>query len=409
MSSPHPGWPWVIRFRASIGCLLCVKLVHMRRLQKWLNRKQPVWISGNTVKILKNGAQIFPEMLLAIEQAAETIHLEMYIFRSDQVGWRFAEALSRKAKEGVAVKLIYDSLGSLTSSRELFLTMEKAGVEIFEYHPIAPWNPGWRLRKRDHRKILVIDGRCGFVGGINLGNEYADSSDGGEGWRDTHIRLEGPAVRELQQIFLSTWVKNKRAKLGPHPSYYPDLQPSGDLPVSLLASQGMKGKNQIKQAYLDAIRQAEKQICITNSYFVPPPSVLRELKLAARRGVQVFIMVPKKSDVQIIDYARRALYAKLLRWGVRIFELEGPILHAKTAVIDGKWSTVGSYNMDQLSFSYNLEVNVVVKGRAFGNEMETMFWADLKQSSEVLAKEWTHRNLFQKMLENTSYYILAWF
>jgi len=171
----------------------------------------------------------------------------------------------------------------------------------------------------------------------------------------------------------------------------------------------MKGKNQIKQAYLDAIRGAQERICITNSYFVPPPSVLREIKLAARRGVQIFILVPQKSDVPLIDYACRALYTKLLRWGVRIFEWERSILHAKTAVIDGHWSTVGSYNMDQLSFAYNLEVNVVVKGKGFGKEMEAMFREDLKQSREVLAQEWTQRNLFQKILENTSYYILAWF
>lgn len=381
----------------------------MRSIDKWLQKKEPVWVAGNRVQILKNGAQIFPEMLQAIEKAAETIHLEMYIFRSDQVGWRFAEALAKKAKEGIAVKLVYDSLGSLTSSQEMFLTMEKAGVEIFEYHPVAPWNPGWRLRKRDHRKILVVDGRVGFAGGINIGDEYAASSEGGDGWRDTHIKLEGPAVRELQQIFLTTWIKNKNAKPVPHPSYYPDLQPVGDLPVSIVASQGLKGKNQIKQAYVTAIRQAQKRICITNSYFVPPPSVLRELKIAARRGVEISILVPKKSDVQLIDYACRALYSKLLRWGVHIFEWEGSVLHAKTAVIDGNWSTVGSYNMDQLSFSYNLEVNVVVRGKAFGSRMEAMFWEDLKNSREVLATEWRHRNLFQKVLENTSYYILAWF
>lgn len=381
----------------------------MKSIDRWLKRKEAVWLSGNAIQILKNGGEIYPEMLESIEKARETIHLEIYIFRSDQTGRRFAEALARKAKEGIAVKVIYDSLGSMTSSRELFLSMEKAGVEIFEYHPIAPWNPGWRLRKRDHRKILVVDGRIGFAGGINIGNEYADSADGGEGWRDTHIKLEGPGVRELQQIFLSTWIKNKKAKSLPHPSYYPDLEPAGALPVSLVASQGWKGKNQIKQAYLTGIRQARERICITNSYFVPPPSVLRELKMAAQRGVQISILVPKKSDVQLIDYASRALYAKLLRWGVRIFEWEGSILHAKTAVIDGSWSTVGSYNMDQLSFSYNLEVNVVVKGEAFGKKMEAMFWEDLKSSREVMATEWVHRNLIQKMLENTSYYLLAWF
>lgn len=384
----------------------------MQKLSTFLKPRPRAWISRNKVQILKDGSEIFPEMLKAIREAEETIHLETYIFRSDRVGWRFAEALSEKAREGVYVQLIYDSLGSLTTDPALFRFMEEAGVELFEYHPIAPWKWGWNLKwnlkRRDHRKILVVDGRCGFVGGINIGEEYADPAEGGGGWRDTHLKLEGPAVLKLQQIFLTTWFKNKKRRLKPDTTYYPEVSSSGRLGVSIVASNGLRGRNQIKKAYLRAILRARKRVCITNSYFVPPHWFLTALKKACRRGVEVMILVPKRSDVRIIDYATRALYSRLLKWGVRIFEWEGPVLHAKTAVVDGRWSTIGSSNIDQLSFFYNLEVNVVVLGATFGDKMEGMFWDDLKSSREIRATEWTRRNWLQRLLENTFYYIVGW-
>jgi cardiolipin synthase len=384
----------------------------MSKLTTLLRVRPQTWISGNKVQILKDGSEIFPEMLKAIKEAEETIHLETYIYRGDRIGWLFAEALAEKAREGVSVKLIYDSLGSLTTDRALFRFMEEEGVELFEYHPIAPWKRGWNLRwnlkRRDHRKILVVDGRCGFVGGINIGDEYADLTEGGGGWRDTHLKLEGPAVRKLQQIFLSTWFKNKKRRLKADPTYYPQVSSPGRLGVSIVASNGFRGRNQIKKAYLRAILRARKRICITNSYFVPPHWFLAALKKACRNGVEVFILLPKRSDVRIIDYATRALYSRLLKWGVRIFEWEGPVLHAKTAVVDGRWSTIGSSNIDQLSFFYNLEVNVVVLGSTFGDKVEGMFWDDLRHSREIRAAEWTRRNWIQRFLENTFYYFVGW-
>lgn len=384
----------------------------MQKLSTLLGRRRQAWIPGNQIRILKNGPEIFPEMLSAIEKAKETVHLEMYIFRSDHVGWRFAEALAEKARAGVSVKVIYDSLGCLTTDPELFRSMKEAGVELFEYHPIAPWKRGWNLKWnlkwRDHRKILVVDGRCGFVGGVNIGDEYAGLAEGGGGWRDTHLKLEGPAVGKLQQIFLATWFKNKRNGSKVALSSFPEIPPAGKLRVSIVASNGLRGRNQIKKAYLRAIRRARERIFITNSYFVPPHWFLTALKKARRRGVEVFILLPKRSDVRIIDYAARSLYARLLKWGIRIFEWEGPVLHAKTAVIDGRWSTIGSSNMDHFSFRYNREVNVVTLGSAFGAEMEGMFWDDLKCSREILAPEWTRRNWVQRLLENTFYYLIGW-
>jgi|SRR5579884_893927 len=384
----------------------------MQKLSAFLKRRPPTWVFGNRIRILKNGAEIFPEMLSAIQEAKETIHLETYIFQSDRTGWRFAEILSEKARIGISVRVIYDSFGSLTTDPGLFHFMEEAGVELLEYHPIAPWKRGWNLklslRRRDHRKMLIVDGRYGFIGGVNIGDEYADPAEGGGGWRDTHLKLEGPAVRQLQQIFLSSWFKNKKWKLKLKPTDIPEIPPVGNLRVSIVASNGFRGRNQIKKAYLRAIRRARKRIFITNPYFVPPHWFLTALKKARRRGVEVFILLPQKSDVRMIDYARRALYSRLLKWGIRIFEWEGPVLHAKTAVIDGRWSTVGSANMDYMSFHYNMEVNVVALGVTLGAEMEEMFWDDLKRSREILAPEWIRRNWLQRFLENTFYYLVGW-
>lgn len=328
------------------------------------------------------------------------------------MGWRFAEALAAKAKGGISVKIVYDAVGSLTADPRFFQFMEEAGVELFEYHPIAPWKRGWNrpwsIKRRDHRKVLIVDGRCAFVGSANIGDEYNALSEGGGGWRDTHIKLEGPAVFRLQQIFLSTWFKNKRRKLKDDASYFPTVPRSGNVMVSTVASNGLRGRNQIKKAYLRAILRAKTRICITNAYFVPPSWFLRALKKARRRGVEVSVLLPKRSDVRVIDYASRALYSQLLKWGVRIFEWEGPVLHAKTAVVDGRWSTIGSSNMDPFSFLYNLEVNVVAVGTTFGAEMEEMFWEDLKQAREILAPEWLRRNRLQRVLESTFYYLLGW-
>ncbi|MGB3941620.1 MAG: cardiolipin synthase [Candidatus Manganitrophaceae bacterium] len=386
----------------------------LRRLLRWRSRVwSRVWISGNKIGLLKNGHEIYPEMLRAIAEAKESICLETYLFRSDRIGWQFAQALAQKAKEGLSVRLIYDSLGSFTTAPELFQHLEESGVSIFEYHPVTPWRRGWRfrskLKRRDHRKILIIDNRYAFVGGANIGDEYiAPVEEEGEGWRDTHLKIEGPAVTRLQKIFFVTWLKGEvREKRLIHFGSE-GLPRVGDLTISVVAANGIRGRNQIKKAYLRAVRRARHRICMTNSYFVPPHWFLRALKKAVQRGVEVSILLPKHSDVRIVDYASRALYANLLKSGVRIFEWEGSVLHAKTAVIDGRWSTIGSSNMDRFSFFYNLEVNVVVIGSPFGKEMEAMFEADLKQAREILAPEWTRRNWFQRLLENIFYYLLEW-
>ncbi|MEO5657486.1 MAG: phospholipase D-like domain-containing protein [Nitrospiria bacterium] len=367
------------------------------------------WIGGHRLTLLKDGAEIVPAMLHAIEGATRSVHLETYIFRGDDTGRQFIRALCDKAGHGVSVKLIYDALGSLTTPREVFAAMAAAGVDVFEYHPLSPWNPGWRLKRRDHRKLLIVDDRVGFVGGMNIGNEYADPGRGGGGWRDTQVRIEGPAVGILQRIFLRTWSKNPAStgdRWGEGRSPIPAV---GDSTVAVAASWGRRRRNPIKRSYLDAIRRARSHIYLTSSYFVPPPRILWALKMARRRGVHVLILVPARSDVRVVDYAGRALYDQLLQWGVRIFEWRGPVLHAKTAVIDGMWSTVGSYNMDYLSFFYNLEANVMIRDGVFAAAMEAMFRDDLRQSGEIVPAEWRRRHPVRKVLETALYYLLAWF
>lgn len=366
------------------------------------------WIGGHRLALLKDGAEIVPAMLDAIHGATRSVHLETYIFRGDDTGRQFIRALSDKARQGLSVKLIYDALGSLTTPRDVFAAMAEGGVNVFEYRPLSPWNPGWRLKRRDHRKLLIVDDRVGFVGGMNIGNEYADPGQGGGGWRDTQLRIEGPAVGILQRTFLRTWSRNPALKGVRRGEGLSPVPAAGDSTVSVVSSWGRRRRNPIKRAYLDAIRRARSHIYLTSSYFVPPPRILWALKMARRRGVDVRVLLPARSDVRVVDYASRALYDQLLQWGVRIFEWRGPVLHAKTAVIDATWSTVGSYNMDYLSFFYNLETNVMIRDAAFGAAMEGMFHDDLRQSGEIVHAEWRRRHPVQKAMETSLYYLLAW-
>jgi cardiolipin synthase len=365
-------------------------------------------LPGNRVTLLKNGAEAFPEMLAAIDAAEDHINLETYIVRSDRTGWRFAESLAAKASSGVRVNVIYDAIGALGCSTRFFHYLQEKGVYLLEYHPIAPWRIRWGWNRRNHRKILVVDGRVGFTGGLNLSDEYADTDDGGGGWRDTHIKIEGPAVQGLQEIFLETWTRQRGHRLSRKQNYYPHPQPAGEALVSVVGNRELRKRRKIRKAYLHALKRANRSILITNAYFVPGRRILRALKKAVKkRGVRVSLILSARSDIPAVRYAGRALYKRLLRWGVRIYEWQERVLHAKTAVVDGIWSTVGTYNIDHRSFLHNLEVNANIMGESFGRKMETMFLDDLKDCREVLRGEWNRRPFVTKVLE-WFFYLFRW-
>ena len=365
-------------------------------------------VSGNRVTLLHDGEQAFPAMLEAIAKANREILLEMYWFASDQVGRQFADALVAKAEAGAKVRVIYDAVGSIQSDRRMFARLRDAGCEVLEYNPIAPWRARFRIgvvNNRDHRKLLIVDRRVGFTGGVNLGDEWAPEGAGGAGWRDDTVRIEGPAVEQMCDIFDYGWL----GIVEPQTVVRPRLQPpvdSGDgqgSRVRVLANHYSRERRAIRQAYLRQIESAQRSVCITNSYFVPDGQIRRVLGRAVNRGAEVRVIVPGKSDVPVVRHAARKLHGRLLEAGIQLYEWQGSILHSKTAVIDGRWCTVGTYNLDARSLRFNLEVVAAVEDGAIAGAMEDRFNEDLEHTRPVSLEEWRRRPLHVRMLDEFFY------
>jgi cardiolipin synthase A/B len=367
------------------------------------------FVPGNAVRFLHDGRQAFPAMLEAIAQARRQVLLEMYWFDSDAVGQSFAEALTAARKRGVEVAVIYDSIGSIGADRTLFAGLEAAGVHVLEYNPVAPWRRRFRLSftrlsRRDHRKILVVDGSIGFTGGINLARQWAPREDGGDGWRDDMMRIEGPAVTALSHCFHRVWHRHELPPLLHLHAEPPAARPGQRLlPVRILGERYFRHRHEIARDYASRVYAAKKTVFISNSYFVPDASVRRALIRAAKRGVDVRVIVPAHSDVEAVKYAGRAQYEKLLVAGVRIYEWQDGMFHAKTAVIDGEWCTTGTFNFDYLSLHYNLEVNASVLDTELSAEVERSFREDLNGSREVQLRDVQLRSLSDRLIENSFY------
>ena len=364
-------------------------------------------IAGNKVTLLFDGPKTLAAMTAAVAGAKDTINLETYIFDQDPLGLAFADLLIAKSREGVQVSIIYDCVGTLGTPQTFFDRMKEAGIRLLPFHPVSPFHRigNWRINNRDHRKILVVDGKVAFTGGVNITAAYAHSSpfrSGGMypasvGWRDTHIQIEGPAVAALQGVFLDNWASQDEGKL-PDRDYFPHLAPAGDKVLRVLRS-WPGGDHEIYKAYVLAIQSATRSVHITAAYFVPDPEIMKALTGAARRGVDVTIILPSVSDGGPVMQAGHSFYTRMLKSGLRIFELKTSVLHAKTAVIDGSWSTVGSTNLDMRSFLHNKEVNVVVIGDGFGREMESAFQEDLHDSREITLAQWKRRPFGQRLKE----------
>lgn len=368
-------------------------------------------VRGNRVTLLHDGAACLPAMLDAIEGAQREILFEMYWFGSDRTGRRFADALAKKARAGVAVCVIYDAVGSIDADESMFVELERSGCEVRQYNPIAPWRRRFnigRVNNRDHRKIIVVDQVRALTGGVNAADQWAPESEGGGGWRDDMILIEGVAVLRLREVFLHTW-----RELGgdvPGPTLTEDQMrtsgvhlPEEGSPVRVLASHYRAERTAIRRSYLEEIRRARSHIYIANSYFVPDRAIRRTLALASQRDVDVKVLVPGENDVPAVQYASRRLYAWLMKQGVEIYEWQGSVLHAKTAVIDDRWCTVGTYNMDYRSWRSNLEVNVAVEDRGVATAMSERFRADVARSHRVEPNDWGYRSLSDRLLEHFFY------
>jgi cardiolipin synthase len=368
------------------------------------------FVPGNAVRLLHDGREAFPTMLAAIAQARRQVLLEMYWFDSDFVGRRFAEELSRARRRGVEVAIIYDSVGSIGADRGMFAALEADGAHVLEFNPVAPWRRRFRLSfsrlsNRDHRKILVVDGQVGFTGGINIARQWAPVEERGGGWRDDMVRIEGPAVNGLTHCFHRVWRRHELPALLHLHARPPDAAAESGrlLPVRILGERYFRHRHQIATDYASRVYAAQKTVYISNSYFVPDASVRRALVRAAQRGVDVRVIVPAHSDVEPVKFAGRAQYRKLLEGGVRIFEWQDGMFHAKTAVIDGEWCTTGTFNFDYMSLRYNLEVNASVLDPELGAEFERSFCDDLANSREVQMRDIEQRSVADRLLENGFY------
>ena len=364
-------------------------------------------IAGNKVTLLYDGPQTMAAMMEAISAAKNHINLETYIFDQDAVGLQFAELLIARQRSGVQVHVIYDAIGTLGTPQAFFDKMHEAGIQLVAFNPINPLKllALWAPNNRDHRKILVVDGRVAFTGGVNISSTYANSSlfrsksrtNAKVGCRDTHLRIEGPAVAALQWEFLNNWVGQMAPALSDS-NFFPPPTTAGNQLVRILAS-APGGDQDIYAAYILAINAAVKSVHITCAYFVPDVQILRALTQAAGRGVDVKLILPGVIEGGLVFYAGHSFYTEMLASGIRLYELQIAVLHAKTAVIDGMWSTVGSTNIDTRSFLHNYELNAVVFDSAFGAALESAFEEDLRFSKEVTPAQWAKRPFSNRVKE----------
>ncbi|MGD0231755.1 MAG: phospholipase D-like domain-containing protein [Syntrophorhabdales bacterium] len=373
---------------------------------------------GNKVTLLVNGPATYAAMFKAVESATDHINIETFTMEDieDETGRKLSDLLLQKQAEGVQVNLIYDSVGSYTTPASFFQRLRDGGIEVVEFNPINPLKARgkWRLAKLDHRKIMIVDGKVAFTGGVNISQVYSSSlsarregKDAQVPWRDTDVQIEGPAVAEFQNLFLKTWEKQKGVKLSAR-NYFPDLKEKGNALVGVLGSTQGEANRITFIMYVAAITFAENSLHMTNAYFVPDHQTAKALADAAKRGVDVKIILPGTTDSSLAQYAGEYFYSRLLKSGVKLYNRRNALLHAKTVVIDGVWSTVGSTNMDFWSFSSDDEVNAVILSREFGVEMEKMFAGDIAESDEVRWQEWKKRPLSLKVKEWFTHLFAHW-
>lgn len=358
----------------------------------------PPLVGGNRTETLINGDRIFPSMLAAIRSAQRTITFETYIYWSGKVGKDFADALSERARAGVRVHILIDWVGSQKMEQALLEQMTAAGVEIHKYHPLH-WYTIDRLNNRTHRKLLVVDGKVGFTGGVGIADEWSGDAQDPDHWRDTHYRLEGPAVAHIQAAFLDNWMKVSGAVLDGE-AYFPRIEADGPHLAQMFKSSSQGGAESMHLMYLLSVAAARESIDLAMAYFVPDELALEALEAALKRGVKVRILMPgKATDASLVRRASRALWGPILRAGAEIYEYQPIMYHCKVLVVDGLWVSVGSTNFDERSFRLNDEANLNVYDREFARRQLADFDDDLKRSRRITYEEWASRPWTEKAWE----------
>jgi len=374
-------------------------------------------VAGNRVVLLLGGDAAFAAMFRAISNSRDHINLETFIFEDDRIGRVFAALLTQKRNQGVAVNVIYDSVGSYKTPRSFFERMREHGIQVLEYNPINPLQvrDKWAIHERDHRKLLIVDGKVVITGGLNITDVHSTKFSGSSLVsrssspleEDTAVKIEGPVVATYQKLFLEQWSKQKGPAL-PAANYFPEQKPKGNELVRVIANSSGEWNRDIYISYVSALAFADRSIRMANAYFAPDEQTLEAIIRAARRGVDVKIILTGESDSKLAFYGARSYYQELLQTGVEVYEFRKAVLHSKIAVIDNVWSTVGSTNLDPWSLLRNDEVNAVILGREFADRMKALFADYLSQSDEILLHEWRKRSIYQRMLERLGRLFWYW-
>ena len=353
-------------------------------------------VAGNTAELLKNGVEIFPAMVRDIREAKMTVNLETYIFQSDRAGRQFADAMIAAARKGVEVRLLVDAWGS--KLKELMRELQDAGVRVHEYRPVRLFSI-YKVGKRTHRKILVVDGRIAYTGGLGIDDRWLGDARNTQEWRDTQVRAEGPVAAQMQSIFSEDWTYTTGEILAGD-KFYPRIEPSGPVLAQAIKASRGDSSSRAKMLYYIAIQSAAKSISIQNAYFLPDKQVREALVKAVARGVDVQVMVPGRHiDLPIVRFASWLHYGDLLKGGVRIYEYKTTMMHNKTMVVDSLYSTIGSINFDARSMNRNEEESLAFYDRGFAQKMEAMFQEDKKRCDEILYEHWDKRGIPKRLSE----------
>ena len=367
------------QFRRSLGVLL-----------------GPPILEGNKVEALINGDQIFPAMLSAIREAKETITFETYIYWSESIGNEFSAALAERARAGVKVHLMLDFMGSMKMDNKQVDEMKKAGVQVQRYHKPVWWKLA-RMNNRTHRKLLVIDGKIGFTGGVGIADQWRGNAQDEDHWRDSHFRVEGPVVGQIQAVFNDNWTKATGVVLD-GPGYFPELTPKGTMPAQMFSSSPTGGSESMHLMYLMAITAARHTIDLSAAYFVPDDLTIRTLIAAARRGVRVRLITPGPIiDSDLVKAASRDRWPELLDAGVQIAEYKPTMYHVKTLIVDNLLVSVGSTNFDNRSFSINDEANLNVMDEGFAAQMSEIYERDWSRATPVTEHKFAQRPWYQRV------------
>jgi len=411
---------WIV-LAFAVGVLLAIVVANLSSSSKKVERKighlygvrdpqfvrsmgsllGPPVVPGNRVTALCNGGEIFPAMLDAIRGAAKTICFETFIYWSGTIGREVAEALSERARAGVKVHVMLDWMGSKQIDESLVQLMTDAGAQVLRYHPLRWYNVG-RINNRTHRKLLIVDGRIGFTGGVGIADNWLGQAQDPEHWRDSHYRLEGPAVAHMQAAFMDNWMETRGEVLHGE-EYFPPLEAVGSHPAQVFRSSADDGSESVRLMYLISLASAERSVRLANSYFVPDSLAVRTLVDAQRRGARVEIIVPGRHiDQKLVRRASRALWGPLLEAGVAIYEYQPTMYHVKVAIVDEIWTSVGSTNFDNRSFRLNDEANLNVFDPRFAEGQVGMFEEDKKRARRITLEEWRRRPLRERALERVA-------